>query len=364
MSESIILVGRPAVDPLDPLPVRLAQAGYAVYPAGDQAETLRLLAEHQPCALLVDIAAPDAHGIAICEAARAAHKELRILALNQGEPALRAAAVAAGADLVMEEPLNWADLRGWLRTPRAADGRLLAESALLGQTRTDVIGSAALLAHDLKSPISVIISSLEVLLAFPEEEGLSESTQRLLQGALSAAYRQLNLVSTLVDLPRLELNCYDLQLAPCDLGQIVRDALNRQAYELNIKGLEVQADLPPDPVIVQADRELIERALLVLIDNAIKFTVRGDRLFIQLVQEAQTVFLRFSDTGRPVQPSFEQAIMQRAPQWEHRQNGARTSVALEIPFVYAVARAHDGHFTATPTPDGKMTVFTLQLAAL
>lgn len=364
MSEHLILVSKPSPDAHEPLSVRLPALGYTISMTSDENEVIRWLRSHPVKAVLVDIAAPEVNGITICSAIRrAGYRHVTIIALNQGEAALRQEALNAGADLVLDEPINWADLRHWIEAPRGADGHLLAEGALLGTTREDTIGAASLLAHDLKSPISVIISSLEVMLTFQEEDGVPETTRRLLRGALNAAYRQLNLVSAVVDLPRLELDCYELQLTQLDLVQVIDESLEKEAYNLETKGLDVTTQLPDTPLMVQADRDLMQRVIATLVDNVMKFTVRGDTLRIRAAYEGDQVALCFTDSGRPIQPGFEQDIMTRAPQWERRQAGARTSVALGLPFVHAVARAHGGSFTAGSTEDGKLTTFTFTLPA-
>jgi signal transduction histidine kinase len=364
VNEHLILVSRPSPEAYESLSIRLPALGYTISMTSDEAEVLRWMRRHPVKAVLIDIAAPEVNGIGICAAVRRdGHRHTIIVGLNQGEAALRQEALDAGADLVMDEPINWADLRHWIEAPRGADGHLLAEGALLGTTREDTIGAASLLAHDLKSPISVIVSSLEVLLSFQEEDEEAEPTRRLLRGALNAAYRQLNLVSAVVDLPRLELDCYELQLAQLDLNQVIRDSLEREAYNLDIKGLALTIDLPDAPLLVKADQDLIQRVFATLVDNVIKFTVRGDTLRIGAHEEGGFAVLCFTDSGRPIQPGFERDIMTRAPQWERRQAGARTSVALGLPFVYAVARAHRGDFTAGSTADGKLTTFTFKLPA-
>ncbi|MBZ0299920.1 MAG: response regulator [Anaerolineae bacterium] len=364
MSEHLILVTRPSAEALEPLGARLQAQGYTVNIAPDASQTLKLIRARPPKAVLVDVASPEVNGIQVCKDVRQAVNEMTLIALNQGEPGLRLAALRAGADLVLDEPINWSDLCEWLHTPRGSNGHLLAEGPLMGQTADDAIGAASLLSHDLKSPISVIISSLEVMLAFQEEDGMQETNQRLLQGALSAAYRQLNLISAVVDLPRLELGCYELQLEPLDLVQVVRGGLSSDAYSLESKGLNIHVDLPDEPLPVEGDTELLQRVIACLIDNALKFTVRADTLCVSVRREGNQVLVRFTDTGRPIQPGFEQDMMTRAPQWERRQNGARTSVALGLPYIHAVAVAHGGSFTAGSSPDGRKTTFTLSLPGL
>ena len=362
MSQPLILVGKPIPEALNPISIRLQTLGYTLHVVSSSEEALQIAQQTAPKAIIVDVATPELNGIQACVALdNALHSTIPVIALNQGEPILRQSALNAGVDLVIEEPVNWTDLHHWLSAPRMANGQVLAGGPLLGITAGDTLGAANLLSHDLKSPISVIISSLEVLISFQDED---ESIQRLLKGALNAAYRQLNLVSTLVDLPRLELDSYELQLAEVDLVQVVQTSLERENYTLEVKGLNVRIDLPDKPLMIYADHELLGRALSALIDCVMKFTVRNDELRISAHQNDQHVILQFTDTGRPIQPGFEQEIMTRGPQWERRQAGARTSVALGLPFAYAVAQAHKGDFTARSTNDGKTTTFTLTLPAL
>jgi CheY-like chemotaxis protein len=365
MSQPLILIGRLDPNALEPMQIRLQTLGYTLAVAGSSDEALQLIEQTPPKAIIVDIATPEMNGIQVCSVlTKKRDSTIPLIALNQGDNILRQSALAAGVDLVLDEPINWTDFQIWLAAPRALNGHALASGTLLGQTTEDTLGAANLLSHDLKSPISVIISSLEVLLAFQEEDGMMDSTQRLLKGALNAAYRQLNLVSTLVDLPRLELDCYELQLADVDLVQVIQAALEHEQYTLEIKGLNVIVNLPEAPLMVHADHELLGRALSSLVDSVMKFTVRTDELRISARLEGEQAVVEFTDNGRPIQPGFEKDIMTRGPQWERRQAGARTSVALGLPFVYAVAQAHQGDFTAASTGGGNTTTFTLTLPAL
>jgi K+-sensing histidine kinase KdpD len=92
--------------------------------------------------------------------------------------------------------------------------------------------------------------------------------------------------------------------------------------------------------------------------------VRDDELCICLQGEQDQVVLRLTDTGRPIQAGFEHDIMTLAPQWQHRQAGARTSVALGLPFIHVVAKTLGGNFTAQSSADGRRTTFTFSLPAL
>lgn len=361
MSEHLVLVGKPSPEALEPMAIKLQELGYTLHVASNSSDALKLMETITPAATLVDISMPEINGIQVCSTIKANSTMMPVVALNHNEIGLRKAAMAVGADLVLDYPINWVDLKTWLSAPRAKNGTLAAIGPFLGSSKADTLGAASLLAHDLKSPISIIISSLEVLLGLYEEDNLPESTVRLLRGALHAAYRQMYMVSDLIDLARLELDNYELQLEELDMAQLIRDGLANESYALTIKGLQIATDLPQPPLLVRADRDLMKRVISALVESVIKFTVREDRLWISAGVENNQVVVRFSDTGRTIQAGFEQEIMRRAPQWERRQGGTRTSVAMALPFIYAVARAHNGDFTAQSDFDKQITTFTLTL---
>ena len=361
MSLDIILLGDAPSE--STIRSNLESLGYSLHVVGSVGDALKKAMEMQPAAFLVDVSA--ANGVQACGLIKASHHAVPLIALHRNEPALQQAALLAGADKVMDYPVNWAIMRTWIAEQKPpANGLSSDMRTFLGRTRDDVMGTAALLGHDLKSPISMIISTLEVLISIYENDENMASTVRLLRGALSAAYRQINMIGDWLDLARLELNAYDLELEEIDLGQLVRDCLAVEDYQITTKKLRLEVDIPKDRLhTVKADSELLCRVVSAIVDNTIKFTIRDDLLKIRVSQEGERMIAEFSDNGRPIFPGFEEQVMERAPQWDARQAGTRTSVSMGLPFVRAVAVAHGGSFTASSDPTTGFTTFTFTLPA-
>jgi signal transduction histidine kinase len=234
---------------------------------------------------------------------------------------------------------------------------------LLGSTVNDIVGSAWLLGHDLKSPVSLIISAMEVIIDLYEKEGEDSLTTAIpmLRGALAAANRQHNMVSDMLDLARLETKTFELELARADIVEILREALKLEDYQITTKRLKLVLDLPDTPLWAKVNAEIIRRVFQAIIDNTIKFTVRDDTLEIRAEQVGDSVQVVFSDTGRQIFPEFEPYITQRASQWDERIAGSRTSVGMGLPFAYQVALAHNGTFTVKSDKTTGKTTFTLTL---
>lgn len=328
---------------------QLAQAGYTLRLT--QGEALAAVREFKPAAVLVDVSNPSFNGIGVIGLVKAHDNSIRVIAFHRGERYLQQAALAAGADAALPGPPDPAQLQKRLNGPGETFGNLIANGT------EDVLGTTAILSHDLKSPISIIISTLEVLVALHSGD---DSSLRLLRGALSAAYRQINLIADMLDLIRLEMGAYELECHPCNLVELVRDFMDTDAPKLTAsKILLYEMKLSDTPVVACLDANLAWRMLNALMDNINKFTVENDLVRVEVKTSGEDVILSFADSGRPITAGFEHRIVERPPLWQEREAGTRTSVAMGLPFVFAAAKAQGGRFSAHTDPATRLTLFTL-----
>src|SRR5689334_15227963 len=114
-----------------------------------------------------------------------------------------------------------------------------ATGTILGSTVEDIVGTAWLLGHDLKSPVALIISAMEVIIATSEDDEHMASIMPLLRGALAAANRQHNMVGDMLDLARLETDNYELERAPTDVAALIRDTITTEDYAISTKKLKL-----------------------------------------------------------------------------------------------------------------------------
>lgn len=344
----------------DALPVSLhddlIKAGYTLHAANTEADALSALQQYKPAGVLVSISDPVLNGIRFCGLVKGAASDIRVIALHRGEPYLQQAALVAGADVVMSSPPDAAHLKKWLEM--SDEGDRGTASTMLAASSDDVLGTTAILSHDLKSPISIIISTLEVLVSL--HSGDDDGNLRLLRGALSAAYRQMNLIADMLDLMRLEMGAYELECHPCNLTEMVKDYMDTDAQKLTAnKSLRYEMNLSDVPLVAKLDANLTWRMLNALVDNINKFTVENDLVRLETSISGEHVILSFTDSGRPIAAGFERRIVERAPQWQDREAGTRTSVAMGLPFVYAAAKAQGGSLSAHTDTQTHLTTFML-----
>jgi signal transduction histidine kinase len=235
---------------------------------------------------------------------------------------------------------------------------------LLGQSTEDMNSSTWLLGHDLKSPISIIISAMEVFVTLYEDDERMAEPMLLVRGALAAANREHNMISDMLDLARFELGEVQLNRDTHSIRDLLREGLAQEDYNLKAKQLRLEISLPEDDALeAEVDSELFIRVVSAMVDNVLKFTVKDDRLTIRAGRLDGDIVVEFADTGRPIMAGYEAAILERAPQWPSRQAGSRTSVGMGLPFTRAVAQAHGGDFRCRTEPADGLTYMTLRLPA-
>jgi two-component system cell cycle sensor histidine kinase PleC len=237
-----------------------------------------------------------------------------------------------------------------------------ATGPLLGQSAEEVSSSTWLLGHDLKSPVAIIVSAMEVMITLYEDDERMAEVMPLVRGALAAANREHNMISDMLDLARFELGELQLNQSQHSLSNLIHEGLRLEQYNLTNKQLQMELDLPvDDPLETAVDAELFLRVISALVDNVLKFTIKDDRLLIRAGRRDGFIVVEFADTGRPIMEGYEAAILGRASQWTGRQAGSRTSVGMGLPFTRAAAAAHGGDFRCYSDAGTGLTYMILRL---
>jgi two-component system sensor histidine kinase KdpD len=242
-----------------------------------------------------------------------------------------------------------------LERARAIEKHYHAEAAREAeQLRTAVLDA---LAHQFKTPLTVIRTASSGL---PAAGGLCEEQTELVSLIDQEARKLNDLASRLVGAQTLESAEFQPQPEPLLLSRLMRSALQeiKQPADRDRFRFTVPAHEPP----VFAARELILTALAQLVDNALKYSVPGSVIDVQLKVKETAVVLSVRSKGLVVSTSDRERIFERfyrAPGAQDRSSG--TGLGLSI--VKTIAAGQHGHAWAEGEP-GYGTVFSLSLPVL
>lgn len=198
--------------------------------------------------------------------------------------------------------------------------------------------------HDLRSPLTAVTTSLRLLReVVPLEAGYRPIVERTTDASRRAIRKVLLRVDALLDIARMESGEMQLETEPTDLAALVesvRAELHPMASELDVSiKVQMDADLP----LLDVDQDKVERLVMNLVDNALKYSPANSDVRIYARQQPDADFLRLSvvDQGPGVPDDYKRRLFDRFVQIKGRET-IRRGVGLGLTFCKLVAEAHGG----------------------
>ena len=229
----------------------------------------------------------------------------------------------------------------------------LSEVKRVEQVRRDFVANVS---HELRTPLAALKSVIETLESGAKDDPASAAD--FLSRADSEVDRLVQMVEELLELSRLESGDIPLAREPLDIGLVLQNAVDRLRRQAQRAGvgltLAVEDGLPP----LAGDAEVLERVVINLIHNAVKFTPAGGEVRVRGEPSNGAIKISVSDTGVGILPEDLPRIFERFYKADRSRGAGGTGLGL------AVARhaieAHGGTISAESRP-GEGSIFTLTL---
>ncbi len=239
--------------------------------------------------------------------------------------------------------------------------RLADRSAELQRSDREREQLIAVLAHELRNPLSTVSIALQVLRQ--RGGGGDETWERALDAAERQVFHQAALVDDLLEASRLTRGEVDLQREPLDLSRLVPDVVDSYRDEVRQAGLGLDVELPHEPLTVWGDRLRLWQALAHLLQNALKFSPRGGRLKVQLRRAGgggAEIVVR--DSGVGIAPELLPHVFEAFTQADHTLDRAKGGLGMGLAVVKGLIDLHGGEVRARSEGlDGRGSEFTLLL---
>ena len=213
----------------------------------------------------------------------------------------------------------------------------------------------AMIAHELRSPLSPIINYAHIV-ARPNQK--KETIERGTNIIISQAWRLSRLVSDLLDSSRLTSGTFTLACNPCDVVKLVKETVEQlrpiAPYHMFL------VDVPGSPVTGNWDYGRLQQALGNLIDNAIKYSLEATTITIRAWLIPGKVYISVHNEGQNI-PSTE--VDQLFRPYSRLASGTRQKGSgLGLYIAKSIVDAHGGTLQLDPTTEeGQGTTFTFDL---
>lgn len=213
--------------------------------------------------------------------------------------------------------------------------------------------------HDLKTPLAILQGYANAL----ADGAASDDASRLraLSGIQRETERMTRLVTTLLELARLQSGLVPFKLAVVDLTALTRRVLADLSPQAQEKGLHFVDELPAGILAIQADPAQIERVLLNLLDNAVRFTLQGGAITVGgSGEQGGRVSVWVQDTGPGIPPEALPHVFERFYQADTARPTGRRGSGLGLTIAREIVTHHRGDIQAESQP-GQGARFTITL---
>jgi signal transduction histidine kinase len=351
---------------------------YDLVLARSGAEALLLLLDRDFAVILLEVHMPEMDGFATARLirgrARTRHTPIIFVTANRQDDAEVREGYALGAVDFLFEPIIPAVLEAKVgvfvelqrrtdrlrRVERRSHARRLAEERQRWEADALRLESArkdeflALLAHELRNPLTPIVLALRLLRRVKEPE---------LASCVDAMDRQVRhltrLVDDLLDIGRITSGHIALQPRPADLGAIVRQAVEATAAIVGERGHRLVVDGPTGAVSVVVDADRLVQVVSNLLSNAARYTEPGGHLEATYGVDGDEAWVRVRDDGRGIPKEVLPQVFEMF--YQERRTGLGLGVGLAL--VKKLVELHGGSVEARSEGIGKGSTFLVRFAA-
>ena len=233
--------------------------------------------------------------------------------------------------------------------------RVVSKEMALAKLKSDFVSNVS---HELRTPLALIRLYAETL-----ELGritTKEKKQEYYRIVRKESERLTGLINNILDFSRIEAGAKEYEFRETDIADLVRNTLDSYRYQIEQQGFTLKEEIDETLPAVYVDREAMARALLNLVNNALKYSPEEKFLGVKLYRENGTVKLEVEDRGigitRREQTKIFEKFYRTGDPLVHNTKGSGLGLSL----VRHITNAHGGNVTVESTP-GKGSKFILSL---
>ena len=223
----------------------------------------------------------------------------------------------------------------------------------------------AMLAHDIRNPLTAVSMALETLVKAQKTSELKKAKiapglfNRLIRHARNQAKAIDRLIEDILQAASGANDQFHLHRHELNLGSLCEDIFNDFAHQLEEKSLELVTDIPNDLPYIYADSERVRQVIVNLLDNACKYTPEGRQISVSILHRTtQKVQVSISDDGPGIPPENQSHIFK--DHFRLKRDTTKAGYGIGLSVCRQLIRAHYGQiWVDSHPPRGSTFHFTL-----
>lgn len=337
----------------------LSTAGYEVKEANCGNEALKKAKIDSPNLIMLDVNLPDISGYEVC-------KQLKSNSITKLIPVLSISAyytknedwihsLECGADNYLIKPIDphvlLAIVKSMLRI-QSTESRLriaLKEAEDSNDVKSQFLAN---ISHELKTPINVIVSALQmtnIIINDVEIPDIKEKLHKYNGMMKQNSYRLIRLINNLIDITKIDSRFINMMRSNVDIVKIVEDITLSVASFVESKQIELIFDTDVEEKIIACDPNKIETIIFNLLSNATKFTNAQGMITVNMYDENDYIIISVKDTGIGIADINKKKIFERFLQVEDISHRNSEGSGIGLALVKSFVEMHGGTITIEST---------------
>jgi signal transduction histidine kinase/ActR/RegA family two-component response regulator len=219
----------------------------------------------------------------------------------------------------------------------------------------------AILAHELRNPLSPVISSLELLSA----RGLTDPNTPHLIEDIDTHIRTITvLLDDLLDITRISRNRLQLEKKPLELQSALYRALQTSRSFAENRNHRIFTEIPSDPIRVEGDFIRLTQIFTNILFNAAKYTEQSGTITLTCVREGNEAVVRIHDTGIGIPPDMMPRIFHPFTRVNQALSRVGSGLGIGLSLTKQLVQMHGGRIYAESEGGGQGSTFTVKLPIL
>lgn len=272
--------------------------------------------------------------------------------------------IASRGDLTIRSDINSKDEIGVLSNSFnnmiAENKRLLDEIVKYDKLKTEFIAN---MSHELRTPLNIIFSTAQLFSLYvskSENVDRAEKLSKYINTIKQNCYRLLRLVNNLIDITKIDSGFMELNLKNQNIVEVVEEITLSTADYMQSMSRTIIFDTDIEEKFMVFDEEKMERIMLNLISNAIKFTKPGATIEVGIQDKDSHIIISVKDNGIGIPEDKLYQIFERFKQVDYILNRRHEGSGIGLSIVKSLVEMHKGNINVESKCD-EGTKFTISL---
>ena len=238
--------------------------------------------------------------------------------------------------------------------------RLLEETIEYDRIKTEFFSN---ISHELKTPLNIIFSTTQLLPLYIKNDNENfESTKinKHINIMKQNCYRLLRLVNNLIDITKIDSGFVELNLQNKNIVEVVENITLSTVEYAKSKSRTIIFDTDVEEKVIAFDPEQMERIILNLMSNAIKFTKPNDKIEVKIYDGLDNIIISVEDTGIGIQKEKQEMIFERFRQVDNLLHRRHEGSGIGLSLIKSLIEMHGGKISVK-SEYGKGTEFIIEL---